>query len=72
MTVGATRSGTILLVEDEEDIATLVRTYLEREGFGVTWVARGGDALLALEQNEFRGEKVTELSVADVRRPVAV
>ena len=65
MTVGATRSGTILLVEDEEDIATLVRTYLERDGFSVTWVARGGDALLALEHNEYR------LAILDLQLPDA-
>ncbi|MEO5633779.1 response regulator transcription factor [Gaiella sp.] len=65
MNVRAPRGGTILLVEDEEDIATLVRTYLEREGFGVTWVSRGGDALLALEQNEFR------LAILDLQLPDA-
>ena len=65
MTVGATRGGTILLVEDEEDIATLVRTYLEREGFGVVWVTRGGDALLALEQHDFR------LAILDLQLPDA-
>ncbi|MBP6715594.1 MAG: single-stranded-DNA-specific exonuclease RecJ [Acidobacteria bacterium] len=32
----------------------------------------GLELAYSLEQNEFRGEKVTELSVADVRRPVAV
>jgi DNA-binding response OmpR family regulator len=35
----------VLVVEDEEDIAfPLVRT-LEREGYAVTWVENGGDAL---------------------------
>ena len=63
MSAGALRGGTILLVEDEEDIATLVRTYLEREGFGVTWVTRGADALLALEQGEFR------LALLDLQLP---
>ncbi|MSO95514.1 MAG: response regulator transcription factor [Thermoleophilia bacterium] len=65
MTAGAPRRGTILLVEDEEDIATLVRTYLEREGFGVMWVSRGADALLALERNEFR------LAILDLQLPDA-
>ena len=32
--------GTILLVEDEEDIASLVRAYLERDGFRVVWATR--------------------------------
>jgi two-component system, OmpR family, response regulator len=63
VTAGALRGGTILLVEDEEDIATLVRTYLEREGFEVTWVTRRADALLALEQGEFR------LALLDLQLP---
>ena len=66
MTTGATRAGgTILLVEDEEDIATLVRTYLEREGFTVTWVDRGADAYVALEQGDFR------LAILDLQLPDA-
>ncbi len=65
MSAGALRGGTILLVEDEEDIATLVRTYLERDGFEVTWVTRGADALLALEQGEFR------LALLDLQLPDA-
>src|SRR5436309_7404230 len=39
-------AGTVLVVEDEESIGSLVRTYLEREGFQVVWV-RGGEAALA-------------------------
>ena len=66
MTTGATRAGgTILLVEDEEDIATLVRTYLEREGFTVTWVDRVSDAYVALEQGDFR------LAILDLQLPDA-
>jgi DNA-binding response OmpR family regulator len=65
VTVGAGRSGTILLVEDEEDIATLVRTYLENDGFGVIWAARGVDGLLALEQNDIR------LAILDLQLPDA-
>jgi DNA-binding response OmpR family regulator len=56
-------AGTILLVEDEEDIASLVRAYLERDGFRVVWAARGVDGLLALEQNEVR------LAILDLRLP---
>ena len=66
MSVAANRAGgTILLVEDEEDIATLVRTYLEREGFTVAWVARGADAYHALEEHEFR------LAILDLQLPDA-
>jgi DNA-binding response OmpR family regulator len=55
--------GTILLVEDEEDIATLVRAYLERDGFRVVWAARGADALLALEHHDVR------LAILDLQLP---
>ena len=65
MSAGALRGGTILLVEDEEDIATLVRTYLEKDGFRVIWAARGADGLLALEQNDIR------LAILDLQLPDA-
>ena len=50
--ISAGTSGTILLVEDEEGIATLVRTYLEQDGFDVIWTAKGVEGLLALERND--------------------
>ncbi len=62
---GSARGGTILLVEDEEDIATLVRTYLEKDGFRVIWAARGSEAFAALEQNEIR------LAILDLQLPDA-
>ena len=65
MSVGAARGGTILLVEDEEDIASLVRTYLENDGFRVIWAARGAEGVLALEQNEIR------LAILDLQLPDA-
>ena len=65
MSVGALRGGTILLVEDEEDIATLVRSYLEKDGFRVIWADRGADGLLALEQNDIR------LAILDLQLPDA-
>jgi DNA-binding response OmpR family regulator len=58
-------AGTILLVEDEEDIASLVRAYLERDGFHVLWRSRGVDGLLALEQHEVR------LAILDLQLPDA-
>jgi DNA-binding response OmpR family regulator len=39
-------SGTVMVVEDEQNIGALVRTYLEREGFQVLWL-RSGEAALA-------------------------
>ena len=65
MSVGAARNGTILLVEDEEDIASLVRAYLENDGFRVIWAARGADGVLALEQHEIR------LAILDLQLPDA-
>ena len=65
MTGGAARGGTILLVEDEEDIATLVRTYLENDGFRVIWATRGADGLEALQRNEIR------LAILDLQLPDA-
>jgi DNA-binding response OmpR family regulator len=58
-------AGTILLVEDEEEIATLVRAYLERDGFRVVWAARGVEGLLELERNEVR------LAILDLQLPDA-
>ena len=65
MSGGAARGGTILLVEDEEDIATLVRTYLERDGFSVIWAARGADGLRALDEHDIR------LAILDLQLPDA-
>ena len=58
-------AGTILLVEDEEEIAALVSAYLERDGFRVVWASRGVDGLLALEQHEVR------LAILDLQLPDA-
>jgi len=41
----------ILLVEDEANIASIVRTYLEREGFAVLWVRSGEEALAELSRH---------------------
>jgi DNA-binding response OmpR family regulator len=58
-------AGTILLVEDEEDIAALVRAYLERDGFRVLWTTRGTDGLAQLERNDVR------LAILDLQLPDA-
>ncbi|HEY6029774.1 MAG TPA: response regulator transcription factor [Gaiellaceae bacterium] len=46
--------GTALVVEDEDAIAGLVRSYLERDGFTVVRVTRGSDALAELERRPVR------------------
>ena len=58
-----TKGGTILLVEDEADIASLVQTYLERDGFRVVWATRGTEGLHALEQHDVR------LAILDLQLP---
>jgi DNA-binding response OmpR family regulator len=58
-----TRGGTILLVEDEDDIASVVRAYLERDGFRVVWATHGTEGLQALEQHDVR------LAILDLQLP---
>ena len=43
-------SATILIVEDDRNIGNLVRTYLERDGYGVVWVRSGEDGLAEVER----------------------
>jgi DNA-binding response OmpR family regulator len=44
-------AGTVLVVEDEASIGSLVRRYLEREGFDVVWVRSGEEALVELPRH---------------------
>ncbi len=44
-------AATVLLVEDEHSIGSLVRTYLARDGFGVVWVRSGEEALAELRRH---------------------
>jgi DNA-binding response OmpR family regulator len=44
-------SATIMVVEDEPNIGSLVRTYLERDGFQVLWLRSGEDALAELPRH---------------------
>jgi two-component system, OmpR family, response regulator RegX3 len=46
--------GMILLVEDEEAVGTLVRTYLDRHGFRVCWVRTGEEALAEYTRHPIR------------------
>ena len=47
-------AGSVLLVEDEENLASLVQAYLEREGYSVVAVGSGAEALSALERQPVR------------------
>jgi CheY-like chemotaxis protein len=44
----------ILVVDDDPKIVTLVRTYLEREGFSVVTATNGRAALAAVTESEPR------------------
>jgi DNA-binding response OmpR family regulator len=46
--------GAILVVEDEQAIADLVRAYLRRDGFGVVWARTGEQALEELSRHPIR------------------
>jgi DNA-binding response OmpR family regulator len=48
----AMKSAQILVVEDEISIQTIVRTYLESSGYGVTVVDNGPDALVQARQRQ--------------------
>jgi DNA-binding response OmpR family regulator len=48
---GRRMHSTVLIVEDDHNIGCLVRTYLERDGYGVVWVRSGEEALAELERH---------------------
>ncbi|MGD0167916.1 MAG: response regulator transcription factor [Gaiellaceae bacterium] len=54
---------TVLLIEDEQSIGALVRTYLERDGFAVVWLRSGEEALLELASQRI------DLVVLDIGLP---
>jgi DNA-binding response OmpR family regulator len=56
-------AGTVLLIEDEHSIGTLVRSYLLREGFQVVWVRSGEEGLTELDRHP------TRLIILDVGLP---
>lgn len=51
---GAAGGSTVLLVEDEESIGALVRTYLGRHGYRVVWVRTGEEALVEVTRHPVR------------------
>jgi len=44
----------ILIVEDNEELGALIRDFLVRDGFTVTWKTTGEDGLSALKENKYR------------------
>jgi DNA-binding response OmpR family regulator len=55
----------VLVVEDDPTVATVVVRYLEREGYGVTWAAKGSAAMRAIDQ-ELPGLIVLDLLLPEV------
>ncbi|MDQ6729592.1 MAG: response regulator, partial [Actinomycetota bacterium] len=47
-------AATVMIVEDEPNIGSLVRTYLQRAGYGVVWVRSGEEALTELPRYPIR------------------
>jgi DNA-binding response OmpR family regulator len=47
-------AGTVLLIEDEQNIGTLVRDYVARDGFQVLWVRSGEEGLAELDRHPVR------------------
>jgi len=47
-------AGSVLLVEDEENLASLVEAYLQQEGYSVVSVGTGAEALQALDDQPVR------------------
>jgi len=54
---------TVLLIEDEKSIGSLVRTYFERDEFAVVWLRSGEEALI-----ELASQKI-DLVVLDIGLP---
>ena len=44
----------ILIVEDNEELGALIRDFLVRDGFTVTWKTTGEDGLSALNEDKYR------------------
>jgi DNA-binding response OmpR family regulator len=47
-------NGHVLIVEDELSIAELVRAYLERDGYAVTWARSGEEAIVEIDRHPVR------------------
>src|SRR5947209_7427808 len=56
---------TVLVVEDEDSIASVVRAYLERDGFRVLCVGTGGECLEAIRRHPV-GVVVLDIGLPDM------
>lgn len=54
----------ILVADDEEDMAVIIRERLESKGYQVSWASDGGVAWEMFEKNEY------DLVILDIRMPV--
>jgi DNA-binding response OmpR family regulator len=50
----STRRRAVLIVEDEQSIAGIVRAYLERDGYGAVWVRSGEAAFEEIGRHDVR------------------
>src|SRR3954449_1693931 len=66
----------VLLVEDEDNLASLVAAYLEQEGYRVVSVGTGAEALQAVEQQPMRlvvlDLNLPDMDGLDVCRPIRI
>ena len=44
----------ILLIEDEEKVAEVIKAYLEKEGYKVYWAARGLEGIKIFNEADFK------------------
>lgn len=58
-------TGIVLLVEDEENLASLVKAYLEQEGYRVAATGSGAEALRIFDEEEVR-LVVLDLNLPDI------
>lgn len=58
-------AGSVLLVEDEENLASLVRAYLEQEGYSVRATDSGAEALRIVAEEQIR-LVVLDLNLPDI------
>jgi DNA-binding response OmpR family regulator len=54
MSASSARDCTVLLVEDDPSIGSLVRSYLEHRDYSVVWTRSGGEALTELARHPVR------------------